>query len=274
MTILCFVIVNRPLCKILEYRTILTIVSTHVVDIVHRDVLNTFKSFETQVLIIARCSPLVFTQFQIDITQHDIERDEALAGVDEFFLTSPVQSTYRARCLVEGWHSDLLVAIAGLEGFKHLCLALQDTLIAGHRGIGIDLTDSGHRLSDVRYSTILTSELQVGPCTERRDGGIFVADHVASTRGERGITMGQIVITVIDDLVIQVHTIVLVGGISRERCQITQVEGGFVSGRHQVTAHLVLEVILISQLLHSLHDAVSIEDRVSLLVEGRIEQLT
>ena len=86
--------------------------------------------------------------------------------------------------------------------------------------------------------------------------------------------MGQVVVAVVDDLIIKVHAVVLVGGISRERCQVAQVDSGLVSGAHQVTTQLVLIVILVGQLLQGLHDAVGIEDRVGLLVERRVEYLT
>ena len=86
--------------------------------------------------------------------------------------------------------------------------------------------------------------------------------------------MSKIVVTVVDNLIIKVHAVVLVGGIGRERCQRLQVDGCFGCGLHQIATHLVLIVILIGQLLHGLHDAISIEDRVRLLVERSVEQLT
>ena len=85
--------------------------------------------------------------------------------------------------------------------------------------------------------------------------------------------MSQIIVTVVDYLIIKVHTVVLIRGIGRKRCQVAQVSGSLGSGAHQITTHLVLIVILIGQFLHGLHDAIGIEYRVCLLVEGRVEQL-
>ena len=157
--ILRFVIVDRPLQEVLEDRAIAAIARRHIVIIVDRDIINAIKSLVTEILIIARSGLLIFTQLKIDITQHNIKRDKTLAGTDELLLSTPVQHTYRARCLIERRHGNLFVAVTGLEGFEHLGLTLKNAFIGGHRGIGIDLPDGGHRLCDVRHGAILTSEL-------------------------------------------------------------------------------------------------------------------
>ena len=85
--------------------------------------------------------------------------------------------------------------------------------------------------------------------------------------------MGQIVVAVVDDLIVEVHAVILVGGVGGERCQLAQVCRCFVGECDKVAAQLVLKVILISQLLHGLHDAVGVEDGVGLLVECRLKEL-
>ena len=278
-TVLGIVIIDGPLSEVLEDRTVLAREGSQGIVVVDGDITRIDESRIAQILIVARGSLLILAQFEIDITQHDVEGDEALAGVDELIniLTTvvlPVESADGARCLSEGGHRQLLVAIAGLEAFEHLGLSLKDGIIARHRGVGIDLGNGGDRLGDVRHITVLSGELQIGPCTERGDGGILVAHHIAGTRGQRGVTMGQIIVTVVDDLVIKVHAVVLVGGIGRERSQVAQMQRGLAGRLHQIATQFILEEILVGQLLHSLHDTIGIEHGVGLLVERRIEQLT
>ena len=65
--------------------------------------------------------------------------------------------------------------------------------------------------------------------------------------------MSDVVVTIVDDTIIQVSTIVLIGRACCERSQLLQVFVGH-AGHHlnKVTTHLSLEIILVGNSLHGL----------------------
>ncbi len=272
--VLCCIVVSRPFDKVLEDWIVVTVGRAHSFNPVDRDIADILKSGIAQIVIVALSCLGIFAEFEIDISQHHIDWYEALAWVDELGLIAPVERTDIYRGLVEGRNGELFIGVPCLQCLQHLCLASQDCLKGCRSGVGINLVDGGHRVGDIWHITILTRELQIGPCTERGNGNKLVDSHLTVTRSERGVAFVQVVVTVVYHLVVKVHTVVLVRSVSRECCEVAQMCSGLGGRLYQVATHLVLIVILVSKLLHGLHDTIGIEDRVGLLIERRIKQLT
>ena len=172
-----------------------------------------------QVFVIALGCLLILTQFEIDVTQHHIERDKALTRLEEFLMVTPVEFADRVDYVIgkaEGRHRNLLFCKAALQRLQHRGLAIQNGRIVGHCSIAIYLPNRSDRLRDIGSVTILASQLQIGPGTESSHGGILVGHHILRTSLQCGIAMGQIIVTVVDDLIVEIHAVILVAGISRE----------------------------------------------------------
>ena len=89
-------------------------------------------------------------------------------------------------------------------------------MVVRHGGIRINLANSGDGLSDVGHLTILACQLQVSPCSEGGYRSILVGHHILGSRLQRRVAMCQIVVAVVDNLIIKIHTVVLIRDVCRE----------------------------------------------------------
>ena len=86
--------------------------------------------------------------------------------------------------------------------------------------------------------------------------------------------MGNVVVAVVDDPIVLVGTVILVGRAGRERGQFLQVLVCHAGHHlHEVAAHLTLKIVLVGYGLKGLQHTECIIHRVGLLVHVRVEQV-
>ena len=135
------------------------------------------------------------------------------------------------------------------------------------------MRDSGQRFREERHLAIGTRKLQVSPGTERLDGGILTHGNESTSGKKRGVAMGYVVVAVVDDTIVDIGRVVLVGGVGREVCQTTQVVVGKLGCLDKVSAHLAYVHILVGKLLHGLHHTEGKVNGVGLAVKLLVEEL-
>ena len=71
--------------------------------------------------------------------------------------------------------------------------------------------------------------------------------------------MGDVIVAVVDDTIVEVGRVILVGDVSREVSQLTQVGLSVVVNFNKVASHFVHQHILVGSLLYCLEDTECIE---------------
>ena len=206
-------------------------------------------------------SLVVLAGFKIHVAQHHIDGHEEIGREDR-------GRRHIAEVGRQGIVSVGILLQVGSQAADH----------AGHVELGegavVDVGNLGERLGVEGHLLVGAGELHVGPGAQGLHTHILAHGHIVGTGAEGGVAMGNVVVAVVDDAIVDVGRVVLVRSRGREVGQLAQVVVGVVGGFHQVAPHLALEHVLVGQLLHALKDAEGIVDRVGLLVEGGVEDLT
>ena len=205
-------------------------------------------------------SHVIIPALEIHVAEDDVDGDEQLAGHKERLVGEGVAEVRHGQTAV-------LLKIGGQTVDD---LAQREFRIL----IVVDLRDLRQRLGVERHTAIDAGQLHVGPGADGLDGSILIAGDVGGTGAERGVAMGDVVVAVVDDTIVDVGRVVAVGRGGREVGQLAQVDVGVVCGVYELTPHLALEDVMVGELLHGLHDAEGIVDRVGLLRQLRVEDLS
>ena len=175
-------------------------------------------------------------------------------------------------------HTGRDAAVSGHGGAAELhhfrCQGVADALHVLHLVLAVGLADADQRSGIEGHLAVVLGQLHVSPCTDGQSLSILGNGHHAATCTERGVAVGDEVVAVVDDAVVEVGRVVLVGGVGGEVGQASQVGLGVAVGGGKVTTHLASHDILVGQLLQSLQDTEGVEHGVGLLVECRVENLT
>ena len=117
----------------------------------------------------------------------------------------------------------------------------------------------------------MLAQLHVCPCPDGKSLYILRYGHLRTTSHKHGVAVCDVVVAVVDDTVVHVCRVVLVGCCSREVCKLAQVCLCVHVCLGEVTSHLVDEHVLVYCQLNTLQYGKSIEHGVGLLVECRVE---
>ena len=217
---------------------------------------------------IVTCGLVVLSCFQIHFTEDYVNGNEAQRREHTLRL-SPVSRTdvTRSNTIVRNAITRISLQIRSQSCYDTIDVEFWIIVI-------INLRNRNQWFGKEWHFTVDTCQLQIRPCTESLHCCIFIENHIGTTRTQRSIAMGNVIITIVDDTIEYVSTIILIGSSGGEISQLAQIVIRIISGVHQVALHLTLENILIGQLLHSLHNAKAIEHGVGLAIEFFIEKLT
>ena len=210
-------------------------------------------------------SLLVLSSFQVHVAQYYVDGEHDFLGIYSFGIPR-IGST----CVDITVSRNAIAAILLHFASQRIADLLKVFLLL-HL---VSLRDTGHWFSIERHRAIGLGKLHVSPGTDGVSLYILWHTHVAATRVQLGITMCNEVIAVIDNTVVNVSRIVLVGHGGGEVSQLLQVGFGIRISSHQVATHLIDQHILVGSLLNGLENTQRVEHGVGFLVERRIENLT
>ena len=129
-------------------------------------------------------------RLKIHISKNDVYRDEDGRGEEH---TAGRNRTSKVWCLI----ASVLLQIGSQTSndARHIQFRIV---------VAVDLRDLGQRLRIERHFAIYTCQLHVGPGTNGLDCHILLHSHIDGTRTKGGITMGNVVVAIVDDTVIDV----------------------------------------------------------------------
>ena len=215
-------------------------------------------------------SLLILVSFEEEVGQDEVDGEHGAQRLDALLLgivgTTGVE------------HAGIDFAVGGHgraaelheTGSERVADALQ--VLGLHLAVGI--SNTGERVGVEGHGPVVLSQLHVGPCTHGQGLGILGDGHAAATCAQGGVAMGNVVVAVVDDAIVEVGRVEPVGGIGGEVGQTAQVGLRVLVGSHEVASHLARHHILVGHLLQALQNAQRVEHGVGLGVKGWVEDLT